>query len=125
MYAGSTVEDDILTEKNYSLTNPLFPRAIVDVFHERIEKALGNPDMGALNLKYPIYPTCEQPMLDEFEGGCVPSDSKYRIAIFQSHKNRSSDNNSGFSIFVHIVVIKKCILVSKLFYIKKSAKSSG
>ena len=82
MYAGSTVEDDILTEKNYSLTNPLFPRAIVDVFHERIEKALGNPDMGALNLKYPIYPTCEQPMLDEFEGGCVPSDSKYRIAIF-------------------------------------------
>ena len=76
MYAGSTVEDDILTEKNYSLTNPLFPRAIVDVFHDRIEKALGNHDMGALNLKYPIYPTCEQPMLDEFEGGCVPSDSK-------------------------------------------------
>ena len=89
MYAG-TVEDDILEIKNYSLSNPNFPRAIVDVFHEKIEKALGNPDsstkildMGALKLKYPIHPTCEQPMLDEFicpEGGCtkgcVPSDSK-------------------------------------------------
>ena len=59
------------------------------MFHEKIEKALGNPDMGALNLKYPIYPTCEQPMLDEWIvdesnglGGCVPSDSKYIQAIF-------------------------------------------
>ena len=88
MYDNIT-EDDILTEKNYSLSNPLFPQAVIDVFHDRIESVLGNPntkkllDMGALVLKYPIYATCEQPMLSqEFKGSCRNVNSMLSSKLF-------------------------------------------
>ena len=75
MYAD-TVEEDILVEKNFSWGHPMFPQSIVDVFHERIETVLGDPDMGALQLNYPVFPACEQPMLPRgFIGSCVESSS--------------------------------------------------
>ena len=55
---------DILAERNISFSNKLFPKSIIEVFHERIESVLGsNGDLGALKLEYPIEATCEQPLL--------------------------------------------------------------
>ena len=55
---------DILAERNISFSNKLFPKSIIEVFHERIESVLGsNGDLGALKFKYPIEATCEQPLL--------------------------------------------------------------
>ena len=58
------LEDDIKAERNISFNNKLFPKTIIEVFHERIESVLGsNGDLGALKFKYPIEATCEQPLL--------------------------------------------------------------
>ena len=35
------LETDILDEKNVSFTNTLFPKTVIEVFHERIESVLG------------------------------------------------------------------------------------
>ena len=37
----SDLETDILDEKNISFTNSLFPKTVIEVFHERIESVLG------------------------------------------------------------------------------------
>ena len=37
----SDLKTDILDEKNVSFTNTLFPKTVIEVFHERIESVLG------------------------------------------------------------------------------------
>ena len=59
------------------MDNPYFAKAIIDTFHDRIENTLGTGDMGEIQLKYPIYPTCEQPMTIYSPTGCVNTGCKY------------------------------------------------
>ena len=75
------LETDILAERNISFNNKLFPKSIIEVFHERIESVLGsNGDLGALKFKYPIEATCEQPLLagtTETPSDCFSSNCKF------------------------------------------------
>ena len=77
----SDLETDILAERNISFSNKLFPKSIIEVFHERIESVLGsNGDLGALKFKYPIEATCEQPLLagtTETPSDCFSSSRKF------------------------------------------------
>ena len=59
-----------------TFADKLFPKTIIEIFHERIEGVLGPEDMGALKFTYPIKPTCEQPMSVETISDCFTSSSK-------------------------------------------------
>ena len=80
------LETDILAERNISFNNKLFPKSIIEVFHERIESVLGsNGDLGALKFKYPIEATCEQPLLagtTETPSDCFSSNCKLFFLLF-------------------------------------------
>ena len=72
------IEDDILDSAyNKSIDDPYFPKAVIDTFHDKIENTIGNGDLGEIQLKYPIYPTCEQPMTTMTPTGCVNTGRKY------------------------------------------------
>ena len=81
------LDTDILAERNVSFTNKLFPKTIIEVFHERIESVLGsNGDLGALKLEYPIEATCEQPLLAGTTGtpsDCFKSSCKLFLGFFR------------------------------------------
>ena len=77
MYSKEIEEDILASEHNKSMDNPLFPKAVIDTFHQRIEDTLGDAeDMGEVEMKYPIYPTCEQPMTTLTPTGCVATGRK-------------------------------------------------
>ena len=73
------IEDEILaSEFNKSMDDPLFPKAVIDTFHQKIENTLGDAlEMGEIQMKYPIYPTCEQPMTSLSPTSCVATGRKY------------------------------------------------
>ena len=85
MYTDA-LETDIIAERNITFNNKLFPKSIIEVFHERIESVLGsNGDLGALKFKYPIEATCEQPLLagtTETPSDCFKSSRKF---FFSTH----------------------------------------
>ena len=85
------LETDILAERNISFKNKLFPKNIIEVFHERIESVLGsNGDLGALKFKYPIEATCEQPLLagtTDKPSDCFTSSRKFFCVFFDTSTN--------------------------------------
>ena len=80
MYTAA-LKTDIIAERNITFNSKLFPKTIIEVFHERIESVLGsNGDLGALKFKYPIEATCEQPLLagtTETPSDCFKSSRKF------------------------------------------------
>ena len=96
------LETDIIDVKNISFNNTLFPKSIIEVFHERIESVLGNNgDLGALKLEYPIEATCDQPMLagtTEKPSDCFSSSRKF-ICFFDPSINTVIDIDLVFSMF--------------------------
>ena len=81
------LETDIIAERNITFNNTLFPKTIIEVFHERIESVLGsNGDLGALKFKYPIEATCEQPLLagtTATPSYCFSSNRKFVLFVFR------------------------------------------
>ena len=68
----------------------MFPKNIIEVFHERIESVLGsNGDLGALKLEYPIEATCEQPLLagtTQEPSDCFTSSRKFFLYFERKHE---------------------------------------
>ena len=92
MYTAA-LKTDIIAERNITFNSKLFPKTIIEVFHERIESVLGsNGDLGALKFKYPIEATCEQPLLagtTETPSDCFKSSRKFFFFFFRPiHKYR-------------------------------------
>ena len=85
MYTAA-LKTDIIAERNITFNSKLFPKTIIEVFHERIESVLGsNGDLGALKFKYPIEATCEQPLLagtTETPSDCFKSSRKFFFSFF-------------------------------------------
>lgn len=75
------VENDVKDEKNFTSENLLFPKAVIDVFHERIETVLGDGSLGPIQLRNPVYAICEQPMTTMFPHRCVKTFGKSFIIL--------------------------------------------
>ena len=90
MYTAA-LKTDIIAERNITFNSKLFPKTIIEVFHERIESVLGsNGDLGALKFKYPIEATCEQPLLagtTETPSDCFKSSRKCFLVFFDPSIN--------------------------------------
>ena len=81
MYTNDIEQDILDSAYNKSMDDPYFPKAVIDTFHDKIENTIGDGDMGEIQLKYPIYPTCEQPMTTTTPTGCVNTGRKYYCIV--------------------------------------------
>ena len=80
---SNAIKDDIFTTtpENITFEDYKFPKAIIDVFHQRVDEVIESEDMGALKLKFPVFPSCEQPMTAFVPKGCKSTYSKINCAL--------------------------------------------